>query len=62
MGEGLATGRAGWEDLEPGEPEERTRADRLAKGLPLDDATWSQLLDTAVLAGLQKLEIDALVS
>lgn len=33
--------------LLPGDPERRTRADRLAHGIPLPDATWAAILDTA---------------
>jgi uncharacterized oxidoreductase len=35
------------EILMPGEPEERTRAQRLEKGIPLDDTTWGQIVATA---------------
>jgi LDH2 family malate/lactate/ureidoglycolate dehydrogenase len=35
------------EVLVPGEPERRTRAERLAHGIPLPDATWAAILDTA---------------
>jgi LDH2 family malate/lactate/ureidoglycolate dehydrogenase len=31
----------------PGEPEQRTRAARLAAGIELDDTTWRQVLETA---------------
>jgi hydroxycarboxylate dehydrogenase B len=37
----------GGEILLPGEPEERTRAQRLAEGIPLDERTRSQLDDVA---------------
>lgn len=40
--------------LMPGEPEEATRTAREAGGIPLDDMTWTQILDTA-----QKLGIDS---
>ena len=33
------------EILLPGEPEQRTRADRLANGIPIDDETYRQLID-----------------
>jgi uncharacterized oxidoreductase len=36
----------GGEILIPGEPEERTRTQRLQAGIDLDDTTWNQLLDT----------------
>jgi hydroxycarboxylate dehydrogenase B len=52
----------GGEILMPGEPEERTRAERLARGLPLDDTTWAQLLDTAATVGLGRAEIDGLLA
>jgi uncharacterized oxidoreductase len=39
--------QAGGEVLMPGEPEQRTRAERLATGIPLPDATWAALLATA---------------
>jgi uncharacterized oxidoreductase len=35
------------EILLPGEPEQRTRAQRLAQGVPLADETWTLLLDAA---------------
>lgn len=40
------------EILLPGEPEERTRAKRLAEGIPLDERTWSQLESVAQSLGL----------
>jgi len=52
----------GGEILMPGEPEERTRAERLARGLPLDQTTWGQLLDTAASVGLSRAELDLLVA
>jgi uncharacterized oxidoreductase len=42
----------GDETLLPGEPEARTRAKRLASGVPLADETWALLLDTARSVGL----------
>lgn len=39
--------RAGDETLLPGEPEERMRAQRLAKGIPLAEETWQSILNTA---------------
>jgi hydroxycarboxylate dehydrogenase B len=41
------TARAGDETLVPGEPEQRTRAQRLTKGIPLADETWGLLVETA---------------
>ena len=52
----------GGEILMPGEPEERTRAERLADGLPLDGATWSQLLETAASVGVAPAEVAALAN
>jgi uncharacterized oxidoreductase len=52
----------GGEILMPGEPEERTRAERLAKGLPLDDTTWSQLLETAASVGITQAEVGRLTA
>lgn len=40
------------EILMPGEPEEQTKAERLAEGIPLDDTTFGQLVDTARKVGL----------
>lgn len=38
--------------LMPGEIEERTKAQRLASGIEIDDTTWSQLVKTAESVGL----------
>lgn len=35
-----------------GEPERRTRAERLARGLPVDATTWQQILDAGASVGL----------
>lgn len=43
---------AGAEILMPGEPEERTRAKRLAEGITLDDMTWGQLQETGKRLGV----------
>lgn len=43
---------AGGEVLVPGEPERRNRAERLAKGVPLPDDTWSSLVNVARELGL----------
>jgi uncharacterized oxidoreductase len=37
----------GGEILLPGEPEQRTRAQRLTQGVPLAEETWTSLLDAA---------------
>jgi uncharacterized oxidoreductase len=47
----------GGEILMPGEPEERTRAQRLRDGVDLDETTWAQLLDTARGVGLSPEQI-----
>jgi uncharacterized oxidoreductase len=36
----------------PGDPERRERARRLAEGIPLDDGTWGQLIQTAARLGV----------
>jgi uncharacterized oxidoreductase len=41
----------------PGDPERKSRADRLENGLPIDDGTWEQLLETAELVGLSRDEV-----
>ena len=46
--------------LVPGEPERQRRADRLAKGIAIDETTWGQLCDTARLVGLSEAEVKAL--
>ncbi|MGA7866902.1 MAG: hypothetical protein WCA23_23420 [Stellaceae bacterium] len=33
--------------LIPGDPERRTRADRPARGVPIDDETWRELIAAA---------------
>jgi uncharacterized oxidoreductase len=43
---------AGGEVLVPGEPERRNREERLAKGVPLPDDTWSSLVNVARELGL----------
>jgi uncharacterized oxidoreductase len=48
--------------MAPGEPERRTRADRLARGIPLDDNTIAQMQDAARKVGVAAAEIDALVA
>lgn len=52
----------GGEVLVPGEPEQRTRAERRANGIPLPDDTWTALVATARDVGIdggriQKVEI-----
>ena len=49
----------GGEVLVPGEPERRTRARRLAEGIPLPEGTWRAILGAARRAGLSQRRIDA---
>lgn len=49
------------EVLVPGEPERRTRAERRANGIPLDENTIAQMQDAARRVGVAAAEIDALV-
>jgi len=37
---------------EPGEPERVTRAEREAKGIPVDAATWTQICTAALAVGM----------
>jgi len=45
------------EVLVPGEPELRMRAERLANGVPLPDATWAAIVETARSVGLDERRI-----
>lgn len=45
--------------LAPGEIERRTRAERLAKGIPIDDKTWADLERAAGEAGLPESQLRA---
>jgi uncharacterized oxidoreductase len=47
----------GVEILVPGEPETRTRAKRLAEGVPLPDDTWAAIVETARSVGLDERRI-----
>ncbi|MDX2204944.1 MAG: malate/lactate/ureidoglycolate dehydrogenase [Hyphomicrobiaceae bacterium] len=47
----------GGEVLIPGEPEERTRADRLENGVPLSDDTWAAIVNAAREAGVDEARI-----
>jgi uncharacterized oxidoreductase len=38
----------------PGDPERAKRADRLKRGIPVDETTWKQLLDTGVAVGMTR--------
>ncbi|QQS14585.1 MAG: malate/lactate/ureidoglycolate dehydrogenase [Rhodospirillales bacterium] len=48
------------EVLTPGEPERARRKEKLAKGVPVDETTWGQLVDIAKVVGLTDAEIKAL--
>jgi uncharacterized oxidoreductase len=50
--------QAGGEVLLPGEIERRTRAERLAHGIPLDPNTLNQLRGAAHAVGLSDAEIE----
>jgi len=50
------------ETLVPGEPEERTRAHRLAKGVPLARETWDFLLEAARSVGLKGRRIEEMAA
>jgi len=49
----------GEEVMVPGEPEARTRAKRLAEGIPLPDEIWQSLVDTAREVGLDERRIQS---
>lgn len=46
----------------PGEVEQRTREQRMAGGVELDETTWNQILDTGRAAGLGQDQIDRLLN
>ncbi len=46
--------------LVPGEPERMIRAERMAKGIPLDDATWEELVAAAQSLGIDRAQMDAM--
>jgi hydroxycarboxylate dehydrogenase B len=52
----------GGEVLVPGEPESRTRAKRLAEGVPLPDDTWAAIVETARSVGLDERRIQQAVA
>jgi len=51
---------AGGEVLIPGEPEERTRQQRLREGVPLPDDTWASIIAAARAVGVDELKIQQL--
>ena len=44
----------------PGEPEQETRAARLAEGIPIDDNSWNGILRAAEVAGLSAADVATL--
>jgi uncharacterized oxidoreductase len=55
--------RAGFDEvLVPGEPERRSRAERLAHGIEVDERTWAEILGAARSLGLADEQIDALIA
>jgi len=52
--------QAGGEVLLPGEAERRTRADRLANGVPLPEDAWRSIRETALKVGVNRDRIDIL--
>jgi uncharacterized oxidoreductase len=55
--------RAGFDEvLVPGEPERRRRAERLAHGIEVDEATWAEILAAAGTLGLAPDQVDLLVA
>jgi uncharacterized oxidoreductase len=47
--------------LGPGDVERRTRAARLANGVPIDDKTWTDLVEAAKSVGIDGVQVDSLV-
>jgi uncharacterized oxidoreductase len=55
--------RAGFDEvLVPGEPERRQRAQRLERGIDVDERTWTEILDAARLLGVPHPPIEALIA
>ena len=52
---------AGGEVLVPGEPERRREAERRRDGIPLTDAAWAAILETARGVGIEQPEIDSIL-
>jgi hydroxycarboxylate dehydrogenase B len=48
--------------LAPGDVERRTRTERLRAGVPIDDKTWSDLLDAASSVGIERASAAAMVT
>jgi uncharacterized oxidoreductase len=43
--------------LLPGDPERRTKAERLALGIPIEPATWNQIVAAAISVGLREPDL-----
>jgi uncharacterized oxidoreductase len=50
------------EVLLPGEPEQRSAAQRDREGIPVDDGTWRDVLEAAAKLGITQGEIDQVVA
>ncbi|MCC2663427.1 MAG: malate/lactate/ureidoglycolate dehydrogenase [Geminicoccaceae bacterium] len=48
--------------LLPGEPERRARAERSAKGVPIDPTTWNHIMAAGERLGLARAELEALAA
>ena len=48
--------------LTPGDPERISKAERLCGGIPIDDNTWSEILEAAQTVGFPESELEALAS
>ena len=46
----------------PGEPERRRRAERLQRGIDVDERTWTEIQGAARMLGLVDAQLDALVA
>ena len=42
----------------PGDPERKSKAARLADGIPVDDQTWQEMLEAAARVGLNRAEVE----
>jgi hydroxycarboxylate dehydrogenase B len=45
-----------------GEPEQRARAERSAKGVPIDPTTWNHIMAAGERLGLARAELEALAA
>ena len=55
--------RAGFDEvLVPGEPERRRRAERLERGIEVDERTWAEILGAARMLGIAESQIEALIA